>query len=180
MIRIQIRQQLADLFPGDLIAFLFHIGKGQTDHRVGSLKRAVLPVPPDGQPFKQISPACILHREKLFHHAHGQGFPESARTGNQRNAVFALPPFPDEACFIHVKTIFFYDVTITLNPDSNGTRHFPVSLFLFPAAYAVSVFSLRHNIITCTKINVFQSVGQAAHSKTASLSLISRISYGVV
>jgi hypothetical protein len=57
-------------------------------------------------PSNQVAPSHIVHGEKVLQHAHGQGLAETARAGNQRDDVAAVPPFLDKGCLVNVKVFF--------------------------------------------------------------------------
>ena len=123
IICIKIRQCPANLSAGILIIRLLDIGKGKADHRICPLQGAVFLLLPDGKSFKPIPSSRIFDRKKLLRHAHGQGLPEAARSGDQRHLIPVFPPFLDKMRLIHVKVMLLNNFAKILYSDSYCSRH---------------------------------------------------------
>ena len=60
----------------------FYDGKRKEEHRVSTLQLSVLFPPPDGQPLEYAALSGIVCGEEALQHAHVQGLPETAGTGD--------------------------------------------------------------------------------------------------
>ena len=95
--------------------------KTQEYHRKRPLQPPVLLIVPDRLPLKQVAPTRILVGEEALDRAHIERLAESARSGDQRDLIAALPPFPDEIRLVDIKDVLRDDFLVVLISESRSS-----------------------------------------------------------